>query len=38
MEVENIDPDDKELLKRVKITAKQYFQDKDSFRKAILDN
>lgn len=38
MEVENIDPDDKELLERVKITAKQYFEDKDGFRKAILDN
>ncbi len=37
LKVEDIDPDDIELLKRVVVTAKQYFQDKPAFRQALLE-
>ena len=37
LQVENIEPDDIALLRRVVATAKQYFQDKTTFRQALLE-
>ena len=37
LQVEDIEPDDIALLRRVVATAKQYFQDKPAFRQALLE-
>ena len=37
LEVEDIENDDIELLKRVVVTAKQYFQDKTAFEQALVE-
>ena len=37
LSVEDIEPDDRELLKRVVYTAKLYFKNKDAFEEAVRE-